>query len=125
MELLNSPTFWEILGMVLIVAGAMPVAYLIYIVVRIVYDGWTAGEFRRQPEVQIIDPTFGELRRVANSAWTGEVIFSPTQQLVGVSIDASAEGPTAEQRSLFVRIQQKYEELLPEISRSLAEYRVC
>src|SRR5208282_5365301 len=65
---------------------------------------------------------FGELRRSADSSWTGEVLFSPTRQCVSISIDASAAGPTEEQRSLFKRIEEKYGELLPEISRSLAEY---
>ena len=81
-----------------------------------------AIKLRRRPEARIIDPTFGELRRLADSSWTGEVVFSPTRQRVAVSIDASAAGPTDEQRSLFKQIEEKYEELLPEISRSLAEY---
>jgi len=81
-----------------------------------------AIKLRRPPEARIVDSTFGELRRVANSEWTGEVMFSPTQQRVGVSIDASADGPTDGQRSLFRQIEQKYDELLPEISRSLAEF---
>jgi hypothetical protein len=81
-----------------------------------------AIKLRRQPEARIIDPTFGELRRLADSSWTGEVMFSPTRQPVSISIDASAAGPTDEQRSLFKRIEEKYEELLPEISRSLAEF---
>jgi len=81
-----------------------------------------AIKLRRPPEARIVDPTFGQLRRIANSEWTGEVMFSPTQRCVAVSIDASADGPTDEQRSLFKRIEQKYDELLPEISRSLAAY---
>jgi len=121
MELFNRLTFWEVLAAMLIVAAATPVAYLIYIVLRAVRDAWKAGEFRRQPEARIVDPVFGELRRVASSEWRGEVMFSPTHQRVGVSIVA-ADGPTDGQRSLFKRIQEKYDELLPEISRSLAEY---
>ena len=122
MELINNPTFWEVLGAILILAFAAPVVYLIGVVIRIVYDAWKAGAFPQRPEARILDPTFGPLRRSADSCWTGEVIFSPTQQSVGVSIDASADGPTDEQRSLFLRIQQKYDEILPEITRSLAEY---
>lgn len=81
-----------------------------------------AIKLRRPLEARIVDPTFGELRRIANSEWTGEVVFTPTQQCVVVSIDAAAAGPTDGQRSLFRRIEQKYDELLPAISRSLADY---
>ena len=81
-----------------------------------------AIKLRRPPEARSVDPTFGELRRSANSEWTGEVTFWPIRQRVSVSVDASEEGPTNEQKLLFVRIQEKYDELLPEISRSLAEY---
>jgi hypothetical protein len=81
-----------------------------------------AIQLRRPPEARITDPIFGELQRFADSSWTGEIMFSPTQQRVSISIDAPRKGPTDEQRSLFKRIEEKYAELLPEISKSLAAY---
>ncbi len=81
-----------------------------------------AIQLRRPAEARIVDPTFGELRRLPDSIWTGEVEFSPTQERVSISIDAPAKGPTDQHSALFKRIEDRYAELLPEISRSLAQY---
>ena len=107
MELINDPDFWEIVGAIVILMAAAPIVYAIYVVARSVYDAWKRGEFRNEPTAKIVDPTFGELRLFANRGWEGEIIFSPTDRPMNVSIDATNSGPTDDQRTLLKQIEDR------------------
>ena len=80
------------------------------------------GRVSQEPIIRVTDPTFGELSYSSDLGWRGNIYFSPIQREVTVSIKAEQDGPTDGHRALFKRIEREYSNLLPEISRSLAEY---
>jgi hypothetical protein len=122
MELINNPAFWEVLGAVLVLILVSPLIYMIYAAARMGYDAWKAGTWRNKTEARMVDPTFGVLQLFRDSGWEGEVLFSPTQQPVGILVGGTVAGPTDEQRTLYQRIEQRYEDLLPDIHRSLVQH---
>ena len=67
------------------------------------------------------DPVFGEVLLKKNG-WEGDVVFRPTTSDVGLSIDSPESGPTEDQRRLFKQIEQRYNDLMPNIRKALVDY---
>ena len=116
----NNPTFWEYVGAVLVAVVLAPFVYLLYVVARAVYED---RKIDYRSSASSNDPVFGELQFFKSfGSWKGEGTFAAIQSGVTIWVDAAEDGPTAEQRALYRQIEQKYNDLLPEIHKALAQY---
>jgi len=122
MEQFNDAEFWEFVAIAILFACALPFVFLIYVVGRILHDGWKSGAFGGEPQAQVHDNTFGDLRLYANSDWDGEIFFAPVSKSVMISVDAPHTGPSEEQRELARQIEARYDDVLPAILKLLHEY---
>ena len=111
---------YTIIALLLIAICAIPILYLIFFVFRIfVYI--IRDKFAT--EIEKNDPIFGLVKKKGNYEWEGFVeYFLDSKEKIFIAIEADDNGPTENQRNIFLEIKKKYHSLYPQILKDLTTY---